>query len=73
MTTEQEKAIEAKKKYRDVKLPFGKYSGELLADVPNSYLGWLADQEFVENRHPTLYRMALLEKKYRSDFDIVIE
>lgn len=61
------------RKYNDVKLPFGKFENILLADIPNGYLEWLTDQEFVENRYPTLYRMALLEKKYRNDFDIVIE
>lgn len=73
MPTEHEKAIADKKKYRDVKMTFGKHNGELIADIPNGYLEWLTDQEFVENRYPTLYRMALLEKKYRNDFDIVIE
>jgi len=60
-------------KYKDVRLEFGKFKGRLLADVPNSYLTWMEDQEFVETRHPTLYRMALLERKYRNDFNIVVE
>ena len=59
--------------YEDMKMPFGKYIGELLADIPNSYLVWLLDQEFVEVRHHKLYQMAKLEQQYRITNNIYIE
>lgn len=60
------------KGYEDVALPFGKYKGKLIADVPNSYLNWLTDQEFVERDFPYLYDMAKMEKEYREEFRITI-
>jgi uncharacterized protein (DUF3820 family) len=61
------------KGYEDVALPFGKYKGTLLADVANSYLDWLLDQEFVEKKFAELHRVAVLEREYRKKFDIFIE
>lgn len=58
--------------YEDIEIPFGKYKGELLADIPNSYLIWLLDQEFVEVRHHRLYTMAKLEQQYRIANNIYI-
>jgi uncharacterized protein (DUF3820 family) len=59
--------------YEDIKIPFGKYKNELLADVPNSYLEWLLDQEFVETKYSKLYKLCKLEKHYRNEFDIYID
>ena len=59
--------------YEDIAMPFGKHKGTLLADVPNSYLDWLLEQEFVEVKHPKLYRLAKLENHYRQEFDIYID
>ena len=30
------------------KMPFGKYKGERLADVPENYLRWLGEQEWID-------------------------
>ena len=59
--------------YEDMAMPFGMHKGKLLADVPNSYLVWLPDQEFVEVRHHKLYTMAKLEQQYRIANNIYIE
>ncbi|MFH0907155.1 MAG: DUF3820 family protein [bacterium] len=38
-------------------MPFGKYSGEKLGDVPDNYLVWLWDQTwFTERSHGALWR-----------------
>jgi uncharacterized protein (DUF3820 family) len=60
------------KGYKDITLPFGKYKGQLLADVPNFYIAWLLDQEFVEEKFPKLYEMAKMESQYREEFGITI-
>jgi uncharacterized protein (DUF3820 family) len=59
--------------YEDIKLTFGKHKDKLLADVPNTYLDWLLNQEFVELQHPKLFRLAKLEEHYRQEFDIYID
>jgi uncharacterized protein (DUF3820 family) len=59
--------------YEDIRLSFGKYRNELLADIPNSYLDWLLDQEFVEEKHPKLFTLAKIESHYRQQFDVYIE
>lgn len=58
--------------YEDINLPFGKFKGELLADIPNSYLSWLLDQEFVEDQYPKLRKLAKMEEQYRINFDVHI-
>lgn len=58
--------------YNDQTIPFGKHVGELVADVPNGYLAWLADQEFVEEKYPELWDTILQEVEYRDKFGIKI-
>ena len=31
-------------------MPFGKYRGQPLADIPRSYLQWLLEQEWMEEK-----------------------
>lgn len=59
--------------YEDIRMPFGQHKDKLLADIPNSYLDWLLDQEWMETKHPNLFRLAGLEKHYRTEFDIEID
>ena len=66
-------AESGKRGYTDITISFGKHKGKLLADVPNSYVAWLARQEFVEVQHAELFRLVQLEMKYRYDFNIIIE
>jgi uncharacterized protein (DUF3820 family) len=59
--------------YEDIALPFGRFKGQLLADISNSYLEWLLDQEFVELKYPKLFQIAKLEQQYRLSNGIEIE
>lgn len=61
-----------RKPYRDMKIPFGKHKGEIVADIPNSYLEWLLDQDFFEEKFSQHYEMAKQEMDYRNKFDIYI-
>lgn len=38
----------------DDRLSFGKHQGERLGDVPEKYLAWLREQEWVGERFPAL-------------------
>lgn len=58
--------------YMDMPMPFGKHKGELIAVLPNTYIDWLLDQEFFEEKYPKHWAMAKKEKEYRKKFDIVI-
>ena len=58
-------------KQKDMQIPFGKFRGHLIADVPNSYLKWLIG-EGVEN-FPELKAQIEIELKYRKDYDIYIK
>ena len=44
------KVAEAKER----KMPFGKYKGTRLSDVPYSYLSWLVGQDWLPQQHPNL-------------------
>jgi len=60
------------KGYEDIAMPFGSYKGVLLADVPSTYLRWLIDQEFVEEKYPKIWKLARMEEQYRITFNIKI-
>jgi hypothetical protein len=59
--------------YRDLKIPFGKHKGELLADIPNSYLEWLLEQDFFEEKFHQHWLMSKKELEYRKKFNIYID
>ena len=56
--------------YEDIEMLFGKHKGELLADVPDSYLYYLLDQEFVEEKYSKLHQMCKLEQQYRINHNV---
>ncbi len=58
--------------YKDIKMPFGKHKGELLADIPNSYLDWLLEQNFFEEKFREHWKMAKKEIEYRKKFNVCI-
>ena len=43
-------------------MPFGKYKGKFIADVPDDYLRWLEPQEFVYPRLRQAIRAELAER-----------
>lgn len=49
----------------DSVMPFGKYKGKLLLDVPASYLLWWADQS--PETYPELLEFVLKNKKHLED------
>ena len=54
-------------------LPFGKFKGQDIEDVPNSYLNWLLEQEWFENKYKKGYANTKKELEYRETYDINIE
>lgn len=42
-----------------MKMPFGKYAGKVLIDLPEEYLLWFARKEFPEGRLGQLMQLAL--------------
>ncbi len=43
----------------EVKMPFGKYQGRLIIDLPEEYLLWFAKKEFPSGELGILMRLAL--------------
>ncbi len=39
----------------DSKMPFGKWTGERLGDVPDEYFEWLSAQDGFKFKHPALW------------------
>ena len=50
-------------------MTFGKHKDKDIEEVPDSYLRWMIDQEWAEDRYPELVEAANVELKYRSDFN----
>ena len=50
--------------YTDI-IPFGKYRGQDVVDVPSSYLRWLCLQDDIGKRSPKLVKAADGELKFR--------
>lgn len=58
--------------YEDMKIPFGKHKGELIADLTDSYLDWLLDQDWFAEKFPKHVVMVKKEIGYRKKFNIVM-
>jgi hypothetical protein len=46
-------------KLANVKMPFGKYQGQVIIDLPEEYLLWFAKKEFPAGELGTLMQLAL--------------
>jgi len=53
-------------------LPFGKYKGEDIEDVPDSYLRWFIGEDDIVRRNPVLCENIKKELAYRDKFDLNI-
>jgi uncharacterized protein (DUF3820 family) len=60
-------------KQKDIPFTFGKYRDILIADIPNKYLTWIVGEKWFRDKFVDLYEQAIIEIKYRKDFDITIE
>jgi uncharacterized protein (DUF3820 family) len=49
-------------------IPFGKYKGIDMEDVPTSYLEWIKGEKWFQTREPILHENILKELKYRKQF-----
>jgi len=54
-------------------LSFGKYNGRSIAEVPNSYLNWLSEQDWFEKRHPNLQIAVNAELEFREQMQVDVD
>jgi uncharacterized protein (DUF3820 family) len=54
------------------KLTFGKFKGQDIEDVPNSYLEWIIGEDWFKEKHPALGANIKKELEYRERFDLQI-
>ncbi len=57
----------------EVLLPFGKFRGQSLEDIPNYYLSYILDNNFLRGVYEYLLIPAEKELNYRKQFNIFIE
>lgn len=53
--------FEGKSDHDRFRVPFGKHKGEHIGDVPSSYLSWILQQDWLEDRYPDFAEIALAE------------
>lgn len=53
-------------------IPFGKFSGKDIDEIPNTYLRWLVEQDWFEKQYSDLLTEVESELEYRNRWDIVI-
>ena len=53
--------------YEDKPWPFGEHKGELICDLPNSYLEWIMDQKWFSDgrKFEDLRELVEMETEYR--------
>jgi uncharacterized protein (DUF3820 family) len=54
-------------------IPFGKFKGVDIEDVPDSYLIWVSGELWFRTREPKLYENIVKELKYREKFDLHVK
>jgi len=52
------------------RIPFGKYSGWAIDEIPKSYLRWLAGQDWFEEKYPDLLEAVEAEIEWRDGWGI---
>ena len=53
-------------------IPFGKFKGIDIEDIPDSYLEWISGELWFRSREPNLHENIKKELKYRERFDLHI-
>ena len=53
-------------------MPFGKHKGKPMIEVPASYLDWLRDEEWLEERHPGIAEY-IKDNEDRIDIELMEE
>lgn len=66
------KGLKAMVKQRDLLFTFGKYNGVLVADVPNSYLNWVLEQDWFCKEYVDLKNQVEIELVYRNKFNVEV-
>lgn len=54
------------------RIPFGKFKGKDMEDVPNSYLEWIIGEDWFKEKYPVLGANIKKELEYRERFDLKI-
>lgn len=54
-------------------IPFGKFKGSDIEDVPDSYLKWVIGEDWFKEKFKDLCGNIKKELKYRDDFDLHIK
>lgn len=57
--------------YATVKLPFGKYKGQVIGSMPSGYLKWLLEQDWFEDNEE--FEPVQDEMQWRKENNIYIE
>jgi uncharacterized protein (DUF3820 family) len=51
-------------------IPFGKFKGKDIEDIPDSYLIWVSGEDWFKAREAKLYDNIKKELAYRNKFDL---
>ncbi|HFD32066.1 MAG TPA: hypothetical protein ENJ28_05060 [Gammaproteobacteria bacterium] len=57
----------------EVIMPMGRYRGQSLEDIPNYYLQFIIENDYLQGVYEWLLIPVEKELKYRKDFDIFID
>jgi len=58
--------------HKDITMPFGKHKGELLCDLPDNYISWLLEQDWVITKFTDITKQLKIEKEFRIKFDVKV-
>ncbi len=53
-------------------MPFGKFKGKTVDELPNSYLNWLLEQDWFEKNFEDLYEVVEAEAAWREEVGVHI-
>lgn len=53
-------------------IPFGKYKGQSIEDIPNDYLKWFVDNVCTQDEYVWMEKPIIKELQYRNKFNITL-